>query len=371
MDETQPPSPVEVHDPLVRNSLKQAAVWLGLAAALYLAWYLAGTLLLIVGALVFAAFLDLLSRSLGRVWNGPRWLRLTIVVLVILGAIIGFLALAGLQLAEQAGALTQTLEAQVRRLSRLLESYGIATIAGNEDRGLLASVAQQLIGSFGKLTQALGSAAAAIASFILVLVLGIYIAAEPRLYERGVEWLTPMHARDRMADLIASLAETLRNWTLGRIIAMLFEGVFTTTALLIAGVPLAPLLGLIAGLLAFIPNIGAFIAGTLIVLVGFSAGTQTGIAALGIYLALQFIEGNFLTPYVERRVVDIAPAVTLGAQLLFGVLFGLLGVALAVPIIAMVKVALEHQRASLAPQSRGTRGEWRTSDDLEASAHPS
>ena len=371
MDSTPPPSPVEVHDPLIRNTLKQALVWLGLASGLFLAWHLAGALLLIVGGLVFAAFLDLVGRWIGRFWNGPRWLRLTIVMLAFLGLTIGFLAMAGLQLAEQAGELSQTLDEQIRRLSAVLERFGIASIAGNE-RGPLAGIASQLIGSFGKLTQALGSAAGAIGSFILIVVLGIYIAAEPRLYERGLEWLAPVHRRRSLASLVDKLADTLRRWTLGRMIAMLFEGVFTTTALLIAGVPLAPLLGLLAGILAFIPNIGAFISGTLIVLVGFSVSTETGLAALVVYLVLQFVEGNFITPFVERRVVDVAPAVTLGAQLLFGALFGVLGVALAVPIVAMVKVALEHRRASTSPQSRGTDREWQTSSsDLEASAHPS
>lgn len=371
-DTPPPPSPVEVHDPLIRNTLKQAAVWLGLGTALFLAWHLAGALLLIVGGLVFAAFLDLLSRWLGRVTGGPRALRLTAVVLAFFALIFGFIALAGLQLAEQAGELSQTLDAQIRKLSALLEQFGIANIVGNERGSPLASIASQMIGSFGKLTQALGTAAGAIGSFVLIVVLGIYIAAEPRLYERGVEWLAPMHARRGVADLVDHLAGTLRRWTLGRLISMLFEGVFTTTALLIAGVPLAPLLGLIAGVLAFIPNIGAFISGTLIVLVGFSAGTETGIAALVVYLMLQIVEGNLISPYVERRVVDIAPAVTLGAQLLFGALFGLLGVALAVPIVAMVKVALEHRRASALPQSGGTDAAWKASDnDLEASAHPS
>jgi predicted PurR-regulated permease PerM len=367
-----PPSPVEVHDPLIRDTLKQAFVWLGLASALFLAWHLAGALLLIVGGLVFAAFLDLVARWVGRLWNGPRGVRLAVVVLVFLGLLIGFLGLAGYQLADQAGELSRTLDAQIRRVSLLLEKYGIATISGNERGGPLAGLASQVIGSFGKLTQALGTAAGAIGSFILIMVLGIYIAAEPRLYERGVEWLAPIRARRDVRVLGDELAETLRRWTLGRLIAMLFEGIFTTTALLIAGVPLAPLLGLIAGILAFIPNIGAFISGALIVLVGFSVGTETGLAALAVYLVLQFVEGNFITPFVERRVVDIAPAVTLGAQLLFGALFGLLGVALAVPIVAMLKVGLEHRRASTMPQSRGTGGGWQTSDsDLEPSAHPS
>ncbi len=376
MNETPPRptglSPVEVHDPLIVNTLKQAGVWLGLAALLFLAWYLAGALLLIVGGLVFAAFLDLVSRWIARVWDAPRWLRLAIVVILFFGLIGGLIALTGMQLIEQAGELSRTLDQQIRRLSLLLEGFGITGIAGNERGGPLAGLAHQLIGSFGKLTQALGTAAGALGSFALMVVLGIYIAGEPRMYERGVEWLTPRRSRDAVVDLLDKLAETLRRWTLGRMIAMSFEGVFTTVALLIAGVPLAPLLGLIAGVLAFIPNIGAFISGTLIILVGFSVSTDTGIAAIIVYTLLQFVEGNFITPFVERRVVDIAPAVTLGAQLLFGVMFGLLGVALAVPIVAMVKVALEHRRASTAPQSGGTGGKWQTSDSAsEASAHPS
>lgn len=377
MPETTPsppiaPSPVEVHDPLIVDTLKKASIWLGLAAALFLGWYLAGALLLIIGGLVFAAFLDLVARWIAKVWNAPRWLRLAIVVLLFFGLIGGLIALAGMQLVEQAGELSRTLDAQIRRLSILLERFGIASIAGNEQGGPLAGIASQVIGSFGKLTQAVGSAVGALGSFVLIVVLGIYIAGEPRLYERGVEWLTPMRSRAAIADLLDKLAETLRKWTLGRMIAMLFEGVFTTVALLVAGVPLAPLLGLIAGVLAFIPNVGAFISGTLIVLVGFSVSTDTGLAALAVYLVLQFVEGNFITPFVERRVVDIAPAVTLAGQLLFGVMFGLLGVALAVPIVAMSKVALEHRRASAKPQSRGTDGRWQTSDsDSEASAHPS
>lgn len=364
-------SPVATRDPLVRDTAKQAMVWLGLAVAIFLAWKLASALLLIVAGLVFAAFLDLGGRAICRVWDAPRWLRATIVTLTFFALVFGLLAFAGLQLFEQAGELRRTLDTQILRLSTYLEQFGIATIAGNE-RGPLAGIGHQLLGSFGKLTQALGTAAGALGSFVLVVVLGIYIAVEPRLYERGVEWLAPKRSRKDFAALLGELAETLRRWTLGRLIAMLFEGVFTTVALLIAGVPLAPLLGLIAGLLAFIPNIGAFISGTLIVLVGFSVGTDTGLAALAVYIILQFVEGNFITPFVERRVVDIAPAVTLAAQLLFGVLFGLLGVMLAVPIVAMVKVTLEHRRASTDGETSGSGGAWQPSDSsLEASAHPS
>jgi predicted PurR-regulated permease PerM len=354
------PSPVEVRDPLVRDTLKRAAVWLGLASAIFLFWKLSAAILLIVGGLVFAALFDGGSRLIGRVWPGPRWIRLTIVILLLLGGIVGFFALAGYQLAGQASVLTDTLQAQIARLSVVLREYGLGDMLGSRD-GPLARLANELVGSFGKLTSAVGTAVGAIGSLVLMIVLGAFVAGDPRLYERGVEWLTPQSARPAMLDLLGRLASTLRRWTAGRLLAMAADGLLTTIGLLIAGVPLAGLLGLITGVLAFIPNIGAFIAGVLIVLVGFSVDTTTGLAALAVYIVVQFVEGNLLTPFVEKRVVDLAPALTLAAQLLFGVLFGLLGVALANPVMAMVKVALEFGRGAPKPLPWG----WTDSPTLK------
>ncbi len=126
-------------------------------------------------------------------------------------------------------------------------------------------------------------------------------------------------------------------------IGMTVEGVGCGIALSIAGVPMAALLGVITGILAFLPNIGAIVSGLLIVLVGFSAGFDTGIWGIVIYILVQTIDGNIIVPWVARRSVDLAPALVLGAQLLFGSLFGFVGLALADPIVAMIKVFLEER----------------------------
>jgi len=107
-------------------------------------------------------------------------------------------------------------------------------------------------------------------------------------------------------------------------------------------VPMAALLGLITGLGAFIPNIGAIVSGVLMVAVGFSAGSEAGLWAIATYLIVQTIDGYVIVPYVAKRTVDLAPALVLAAQLLFGVLFGLMGLLLADPIIATIKVSLEE-----------------------------
>ena len=199
------------------------------------------------------------------------------------------------------------------------------------------------MGSLGRLTSWVGSALGAISSIAMIIVLGIFIAAEPRLYERGFAWLLPI---ERRADFYATterMGYTMRRLMFGRLIGMAVEGFGTGIALSLAGVPMAALLGLLTGLLAFLPNIGSIISGVLIILVGFSAGFDTGIWAIIIYVAVQVIDGNIIVPWVARRSVDLAPALILGAQLLFGTLFGILGLALADPIVAMIKVFLEER----------------------------
>jgi predicted PurR-regulated permease PerM len=139
---------------------------------------------------------------------------------------------------------------------------------------------------------------------------------------------------------------TMRRLMAGRLIGMAVEGVGTWLLLWLGGVPMAALLGILTGLLAFIPNIGAIVSGVLIVLAGFSVGTDAGLWAIGVYVVVQIVDGYLIVPYVARKTVDLAPALVLGAQLLFGALFGLMGLALADPIVAMIKTALEEQKAS-------------------------
>ena len=120
---------------------------------------------------------------------------------------------------------------------------------------------------------------------------------------------------------------------------MLFEGTFIFLGLSVVGTPLALLLALVTGLLAFIPNLGAIVSGALMIAIGFSAGTTVGLETIGVYLAVQLAD-QFVSPMIEKRAVDLAPAIVLAAQLIFGVLFGIMGLILADPIVALVKVAL-------------------------------
>ncbi len=332
-----PPSPIEPRSDRSRTTVETALIWIASAAAVWLAWQLAQALLLIFAGIVVAAGLRSAEQLLRGVVNIPHAARLTIIVVALLGLIIGFIAFAGVALAAQVQELTATIDVQIIRLTELASKFGIVIEPG---RSLLARMPDLLDGHFDQVAALVGSAIGGLGALLFAFVFGIYVAADPRLYERGLEWLTPMAARGEMHATLAEMATVLRRWVAGRLLTMGIEGGFIFIGLSIVGVPLAGLLGLVSGLLAFIPNLGAMISGALIVAVGFSVGPTEGLWAVGIYLAVQLIEGNVLTPLIEKRAVDLAPAVVLAAQLLFGILFGVLGVALADPIVALAKVAL-------------------------------
>lgn len=340
------PGPSDFRDPLTERELQKAVVWIGGGVAVILVWWLAQPLLLIIGGIVFAAMLDGGVRLLGRVLPIRRGWRLAIVALCVALFLIGFLTLAGTQLAGQAQALQTVVTLQIARGLDYAHQLGIVPA----DQGV-GQIGQQLMGSLGKVTAALGSALGALSSLAMIVVLGLFIAMEPRLYERGIAWMLPLAKREDFYRTSDKMGFTLRRLMAGRLLGMAVEGVFVSVALGLVGVPMAPLLGVLTGLLAFLPNIGAIVSGILIVLVGFSAGFDTGIGAVIVYVAVQTFDGYVIVPMVARRSVDLAPALVLGCQLLFGALFGILGLALADPIVAMVKVLLEEKSEQAAEEA--------------------
>ena len=330
--------PNEMRDPVVRAELKRASVWFGLAIGAALVVLLIQPLLIIFGGLVFAAMLDGGVRLLGRVLPIPRGARLAIVVLAAIAFILGVFYLTGVQIAAQAEQLRVTLEVQANRVTAWLSSLGV--MPGRSD---IAGMARQALGSVGRLTSAVGSALGALTSLFMILVIGLFIAMEPRIYDRGLQWMVPVRNRTKFAITVDRMAKTMRTLLAGRLLGMVAEGALTWFFLMIAGVPMALLLGILTGMLAFIPNIGAFISGLLMIAVGFSAGTDTGLWAIAVYLAEQTFDGYVLLPYVARKTVDLPPALTLSSQILASTLFGVLGLALADPMTAMIKVALERR----------------------------
>lgn len=331
------PGPNELRDPFVRQELKRAFVWVSVVLGFVLIWELSQPLLLIVGGVVVAAMLDGGTRLLGRVLPiGRRW-RLLIVSLAVVAFLVWVFVFAGTQLVTQAEDLRMIVQDQLVTIADWARTQGLtkATFSATE-------ITKEIAGSLGRLTSAVSSALGAVTSLGMIIVIGVFLAIEPRNYERGFAWMFPLDRRAQVYHTMNLMGTTLRRLMAGRLLAMLVEGFATWILLSLAGVPMAALLGLLTGLFAFLPNIGAIISGTLMVLVGFSAGTETGLWAIAVYAAVHFVDGWLIVPTVAKRSVDLAPALVLSAQLLFGALFGLLGLIFADPMLAMIKVALEQ-----------------------------
>lgn len=338
------PGPSDIADPTLRKEAKKAFVWVGVAAFAVLLVFVAQPLLVVFGGMVFAAIIDGGVRLLGRVLPiGRGWrVGIVLVVAVLFLAWVGYFA--GSQITMQAAALPLTMKAQAIRAAAWLQAHGV-TFDLNSAQGLI----EKALGGVGQLTRAVGGIIGGATTLFLILVLGIYFAAEPRLYQRGIAWMLPVAEREHFHGTAALMGRSLRMLMFGRLLGMAVEGVATGLLLAAWGVPMAALLGLLTGLLAFLPNIGAPISGLIMVMVGFSGGTDMGLYCIAVYLVVQTVDGNIIVPMVARKTVDLAPALILAAQLVMGALFGILGLALADPMVAMIKVALERQAGRNAP----------------------
>src|SRR4051812_40829398 len=341
------PGPAEFRDPFVRRELAKAAVWFGMALAIAGVIVLGQPLLLIIGGMIFAVFLDGGVRLLGRYLPIARGWRLLLVLLLGFGFIGWVVWFAGTTIGAQFEDLREVVAAQLNRLLGFVASLGLMP------KGQPTDIGGQLLGGIGRLTSAVGSVIGAVTSVIAMIVIGIFLAAEPRIYDRGIAWMLPLRARAGFYRIAEHVGFTLRRLLFGRLIAMVFEGVFVWFMLTIGGVPMAGLLGLVTGVLAFIPNIGAITSGILMISVGFSAGYGHGIWCIIVYFLVHNIDAYLVVPYVARRTVDLAPAVLLAMQLLMGALFGILGILFADPILATLKVVLVDLSKQHAAEDEG------------------
>lgn len=332
--------PTDISDPLLREEAKRAFVWIGIASLFALLVLLAQPLLVVFAAMVFAAMIDGGARLIDRVLPIARGWRVAIVLILVAVFLVWTAYFAGSQIAVQAAALPATVEAQALKAIDWLRAHGFA-IEASDFQGLL----RQALGGVGQLTRVVGGVIGTVTTVVMIIVLGIYFAVEPRLYRRGVAWLFPSDRRDYFEGTAQLMGSSLRRLMAGRLLGMALEGVCTWLLLMTYGVPMAALLGLLTGLLAFLPNIGAPLSGLLMILVGFSGGFDMGIYCIIVYVVVQAVDGNIIVPMVARRTVDLAPALVLGAQLIMGVLFGIIGLIMADPMVAMIKIWLEREAA--------------------------
>jgi len=193
-------------------------------------------------------------------------------------------------------------------------------------------------------TVALGILTSTLAVFgglILVLFLAVYIAAEPELYQRGLLLLVSPPTRRRLAPVLTAIAVKLRRWLGTQALAMLIIGTVTTIVLMIIGVRAALPLGIIAGILEFIPNIGPTLSAIPAIVMAFVDSPQKAVIVMAAYWGIQFLENNLLIPYLMKEHLDLPPALTMMTQVIMAYVFGLMGLFVATPLLAAVFVTVQ------------------------------
>lgn len=218
---------------------------------------------------------------------------------------------------------------------------GAARGGATPSDGLRTRIGQQFSSVRRYLFPFLSSTIAVVGGILLMLVLTIYIAAEPDLYHRGLMHLFPHRARPRAGEVLHQTAFVLRKWFIAQLIGMAAIGIVTTIALLLLKVKAAVALGIIAGLLEFIPTVGPIIAAVPAIAMGFLDSPQKALWVALACIAIQQLENHILIPQLMKQHLDLAPALTVIAQAVMALVFGFLGLLVAVPMLAAVMVPIK------------------------------
>jgi predicted PurR-regulated permease PerM len=337
------------------------------AALLVATWYFASTLFLIFAGVLLGVALYAMSNLLGRVTELPHPLRLAAICLVLLALLSGVIFLGGATIARQATALSGTIKSQVVNLKALLEKYGVDTSyldignlnaapAGSTASDAPAPTAAHNLPSAGTIASSGGAilsqalklvlgTVGAVGNFFIVLFLGLCFAAQPGVYRGGLIYMAPARRRANVAVVVDRIGDTLERWLIAQMITMFAVFFITWVGLMLIGIPSSFILGIQAGLLTFIPTVGALVGGLIVVLASLASGWVAALSAFLLFLGIHSLESYILTPMLQRHALEIPPATLFAVQILLGVVFGIWGLALALPLMAVVKVVINFLHA--------------------------
>lgn len=337
-----------MHDTIVKSKPRERAnltvhkgLQIGLRvtaiiAAAILLWYTAQVLLVFFAAVFLAVFFSGLGRYLQK---HIRHFSYRACVALALAGLLLILVIAGLivgpAVADQSASLSDALPKAYQQLldqikssawGSHLEAFAQQAMAGSKD-----ATWQNVIKFAGLTIHGFGG-------LIFSVVIGIFIAIEPDLYRNGLLNLFPKSRRKRVGEVLDELGFTLWWWLMGQLVTMASVGTFIGIGLACLGVPLSGTLGLIAAILAFIPSLGPLISVIPAIMLGLTISPLMGVWVCLLYLGVQIIEANVITPLVQKKAISLPPAFVLGSELLVGLILGGAGLAFATPLAAVALV---------------------------------
>lgn len=315
---------------------RRVAVTLALVILALFLWKIAPVLMLAFAGIVLAIAVRSASAPLSR--HLP--ISQTWAVGVVFALFIAFLLLGtyffGKQIATQANELWGAVKEAAEKLQGRIDewplgSWLVESLQGGADPQAMGKALKGTVTVFGALIDA-----------ILVLFLGLYFAVDPKSYRHGFLLLLPEKARARVSGALDESGRALKMWLLGQVISMAAVGFLTALGLWAVGVPLAIPLGILAGILDFVPFIGPLAAAVPGIMIAFSQGPEVALYAGLVYLAVQFAEGHVIMPMAQKWAVHLPPVVGLLAIVAFGIVFGFMGVLFAVPLAVVAYVMVRH-----------------------------
>ncbi|MGI8437231.1 MAG: AI-2E family transporter [Chthoniobacterales bacterium] len=312
------------HQPAAsRATLRHVLLTLGLALLGLIVFYFlrrfATTLLLVFAGLLFGVFLDGLTSFAAKWLRLSRFVALTLVVLLSASVVVGFWWLAGPRVVVQGRALADQLPQSSAFLQSQLKQYDWGRVF-LESLPSLDQLQLSFTAIIGSVAQAFSITIELSGALVFVFFVGLYLAASPAAYQDGI---------------------VIRWWLLGRAVTMTLMGLLTWFALWLADVPLALILGVIAGLFLFVPYLGSVAAAIPAILIGLMDGPAKALLVAVIYLGVHVFEGYCITPFVQKRAVALPPALLLSVQIFAAAIFGLVGVIFSTPLTAVAVVLIQ------------------------------
>ena len=322
---------------LAYRVLVAALVVAGVAFVLFVFWRFVTVLLLIFAAVLFAILLSALALMLAEKTRLRRGAALATVIASLLLLVIALGTIAAPRISEQAAELRESLPRSWEQVQKTIENseWGswILDNTGKDGEGIPGG--QEML---ARVPRIFSTTVGALAQLLFVVFVGIYLAVRPDTYAQGLLKLFPISYRKRIAEVLGSTGYMLQWWLIGQAIIMAMVGVATGVGLALLGIPLAMILGIIAALFEFIPNIGPIIASIPAILMGFLISPAHALYVAILYTAIQQVESYVITPLIHRKTVSLEPALTISAQVGLGLTLGWLGLILATPLTAAALV---------------------------------
>jgi predicted PurR-regulated permease PerM len=288
----------------------------------------------VVVATVFRAVAERLCKLAGI----PNRIAVGLAIVIVLGTVAAMIAIFGAQITRQVDTLREALPAAWRALEARMGDFGL----GEQLKRLAESIRAPGAGSLSAFGRTILSIGSGLADLLVVIVAGIFLATQPRFYMSGAVKLVPPAKRALALEAMLESERALRLWLRGQLIAMVVVGLLTGLGLWALGMPSALALGLLAGLLEFIPFAGPILAAIPAILLALAVSPELALWVVLLYVVIQQFEGNLLTPLVQQYAVDLPGVVLLFSLIGFGMIFGTLGVILAAPLSVVTYVLVKR-----------------------------